>query len=148
MEFIYEDGLRLSELYGQLAGAEYVVDHLLTTKAGLLLVVGIATTILCFFLACGLYHLLDEKFTRYVNFEKETDTPKDTWLYVWKINERWCSYEAKSKPRLWVNCMPIVVCAIIVILVEVVTVIVLQDLAAKDVVQIQAQIDAILSKYQ
>lgn len=148
MEFIYEDGLRLSELYGQLAGAEYVVDHLLTTKFGVLFVMGLITALTCICLAFALYNLLDEKFTRYVNFEKETDTPKDTWLYVWKINERWWSYEAKSKPRLWVNCMPIVVCAIIVILVEVVTVIVLQDLAAKDVIQIQAQIDAILSKYQ
>lgn len=148
MEFIYEDGLRLSELYGQLAGAEYVADHLLTTKAGLLLGVGIVTVLLCVFLALALYWLLDDKFTRYVNFEKETDRPKDTWLYVWEINSvlRW--YEAKRIPRFWINCIPIVVCAIIIILVEVATFIVLQDLAAKDVIQIQAQIDAILSKYQ
>ena len=148
MEFIYEDGLRLSELYGQLAGAEYVVDHLLTTKAGLLLAVGIVTVLLCVFLASALYWLLDDKFTRYVSFEKETDTPKDTWLYVWEINSGWRCYEAKRIPRFWVNWMPIVVCAIIVILVEVATFFVLQDLAAKDVIQIQAQIDAILSKYQ
>ena len=149
MEFIYEDGLRLSELYGQLAGAEYVVDHLLTTKAGLLLAAGLITALLCFFLAFALYYVLEHTFNDMIEFKYNIDRPKDTWLYVWKIVDRQAfGCAAIQKPRFWVNCIPIVVCAIIVILVEVATFIVLQDLAAKDVIQIQTQIDAILSKYQ
>ena len=149
MELIYEDGLRLSELYGQLAGAEYVVDHLLTTKAGLLLAVGLIAALLCVFLAAALYYVLDYTFNDWIEFKDSIDRPKDTWLCVWKIVDRQAfGCAAKQKPRFWVNCIPIVVCAIIVILVEVATFIVLQDLATKDVIQIQAQIDAILSKYQ
>ena len=149
MELIYEDGLRLSELYGQLAGAEYVVDHLLTTKGIILLLVGLCSALMCICLAFELYRLLDKIFNDRIEFKYNIDIPKDTWLCVWKIVDRQAfGCIAIQKPRFWVNCIPIVVCAIIIILVEVATFIVLQDLAAKDVIQIQAQIDAILSKYQ
>lgn len=44
IDITYEDGLRLSELYGQLAGLKYEADNLLIVNVGDLAVVGILLT--------------------------------------------------------------------------------------------------------
>lgn len=155
MELIYEDGLRLSELYGQLAGAEFALDHLLTTYSFAFIAMGVLGVPICAFL----YTCLNEKIgyiaRRTLEFKEEADRPKDTWLYTWKIkpiygwnDEQTRYYNAIEQIRPWVKCVPFVVCCIVLILIEVGTFIIVQDCATKDVIQIQAQIDAILSKYQ
>lgn len=160
MEIIYEDGLRLSELYGQLAGAEFAVDHILTTFYWAFILMGIFAVFVAVSVAMGTHSLLENVECIERTYVEESDKPKDTFLYTWNIwpEYEWLSrfdgvkklshYEARSVMKSWTKSIPLMVSIIPIILLEIVVFIIAQDFANKDVLQIEAQIEAILSKYQ
>lgn len=145
MEFIYEDGLRLSELYGQLAGAEYALEHIWTVKFGEFFFVAF----LWVAIFCAIYALMYNSEINRDYFRDASDGPKDTSLYTWTIPKRTHNgYYVDKVWKPWVKFVPLIICGVVIIITEVITFIILQDMMTRDILQIQTQIDAILSKYQ
>lgn len=152
MEFVYEDGLRLSELYGQLAGVEYALDHIWTTQALIFTAMGALAVVIAIIAMVGLTDIFNSNRCRgSAEYDDESKRPKDTWLYRWEVrtSRTWHGHYAADKyQKPWVDSVPWIICIVIIILMELATYFIVQDLLIKDTIEIQAQIDAILSKYQ
>ena len=66
LDITYQDGLRLSELYGQLGELQYNLEHIDVTLLCDMLPVGIVMTLLCIFVGyMTLDYIKDEYFRKY-----------------------------------------------------------------------------------
>ena len=150
LDITYEDGLRLSELYGQLAGLEYESTHLISINiAAFILVIALGMAI-ALLPICSLYNL-EPPCRR--GFRTEEDARMmGTWAFKPKIISR-DDHALSPLAVEWIHTgtyhvvtiLPFIVIPPALCIIAYVCLGASNGMALADT---QAQIDAILSKYE
>lgn len=155
IELTYEDGLRLSELYGQLAQEQYNLNHTLAGAGGyMLLVIIVASMILIILAYCNKKKWYVSKSRMYVGHEKY----EDDWRWEdWTCEKQrygtvdWYARPSKRYRLVWNLIMPLAVIAIFAVLMYI-TWIGIEGWYCTNtnmhIAGIEAQIDAIESRYE
>lgn len=136
MEITYQDGLRLSELYGQMSTIKYDLAHLATSSL-------IYTILICALMTLVYYLIVDNALN---------NIKVDVFHYGLRYGEE------TKKPYYWGNkgqqafgylCIGAVILLIVLYVLVYLGVMELMEFYLnRDIANIQAQIDAILSKYE
>lgn len=173
LDITYEDGLRLSELYGQLESLKYEAANMLAVHAGALLVATVATILVALFLCWVMRDVMDI-LPGTTRFESEAQAKKRQGrglLYRYEVVKdagtrtvqdsyydrshlKWINYEKTETVPMEVVWRPTPfyhVCRLWPVLIPFIVMpiiwVTLNAGVEMDLASVQGQIDAILAKY-